>query len=232
MFMARRAMQVTINESDHRELERWVSAHRTPQQVAQRCRIILAAANSQQDKDIAESMAINAKTVALWRQRFCREGPDCLWEVAAGRGRKPQFTADKIEESTETQRSGGTLDRREALRGHVGTGGRGGVIQDGRWPMPAAALGIRGDVRDARATAPLRSLPYPPGVRKVGAGVVRCPGNVDEGVEERHKPPWPRRASARTCCRSRACSCSKRSMASCVSQQTAQQMSAINPSGE
>jgi len=41
MFMTRRAMQVTINESDHRELERWLSAHRTLQQVAQRCRIIL-----------------------------------------------------------------------------------------------------------------------------------------------------------------------------------------------
>ena len=95
-------MQVTINESDHRELERWVSAHRTPQQVAQRCRIILAAAKGQQDKDIAKSMEINFKTVALWRQRFCREGPDCLWEVAAGRGRKPQFTADKIEDIINT----------------------------------------------------------------------------------------------------------------------------------
>lgn len=89
---------VTISESDRQELERWVSAHRTPQQVAQRCRIILAAAKGQQDKDIAKSMEINFKTVALWRQRFCREGPDCLWEVAAGRGRKPRFTAGKIEE--------------------------------------------------------------------------------------------------------------------------------------
>jgi transposase len=96
--MSRRAMLVTIGESDHQELERWVSAHRTPQQVAQRCRIILAAAKGQQDKDIAKSMEINFKTVALWRQRFCREGPDCLWEVAAGRGRKPQFPASKIEE--------------------------------------------------------------------------------------------------------------------------------------
>jgi transposase len=95
-------MQVTISESDHWELERWVSAHRTPQQVAQRCRIILAAAKGQQDKDIAKSMEINSKTVALWRQRFCREGPDCLWEVAAGRGRKPQFTADKIEDIINT----------------------------------------------------------------------------------------------------------------------------------
>jgi len=96
--MARRTLLVTLSESDRRELERWVSAHRTPQQVVQRCRILLAAAKGQQDKDIAESMGINVKTVALWRKRFLSEGPDSLWEVAAGRGRKPQFTADKVED--------------------------------------------------------------------------------------------------------------------------------------
>ena len=96
--MSRHAIQVTLSETDSQELRRWVGAHLTPQQVAQRCRIILAAATGKQDKDIARSMQINYKTVALWRQRFCSEGPDCLWEVAAGRGRKPQFTADKIEE--------------------------------------------------------------------------------------------------------------------------------------
>jgi transposase len=96
--MARHTIPVTLSESDRRELERWVSAHRTPQQVVQRCRIVVAAANGQRDKDIAESMKINIKTVALWRQRFSREGPDALWEVAAGRGRKPHFTADKVED--------------------------------------------------------------------------------------------------------------------------------------
>jgi transposase len=87
-----------MSESDRQEMERWVSAHRTPQQVAQRCRIILAATKGQQDKDIAEKMQINVKTVALWRHRFSREGPDCLWEVAAGRGRKPQISTEKVEE--------------------------------------------------------------------------------------------------------------------------------------
>ena len=96
--MARNAIQVTLSDTDSQELKRWVGAHRTPQQVAQRCRIILAAAAGTQDKDIAKSMKINYKTVALWRKRFCSEGPDCLWEVAAGRGRKPQLTAEKIEE--------------------------------------------------------------------------------------------------------------------------------------
>jgi len=98
MFMPKHAIEVTIKESDRQELERWVSAHRTPQQVAQRCRVILEAAKGQQDKEIAQSMEINPKTVALWRQRFFKEGPDCLWEVAAGRGRKPQFSGDKIED--------------------------------------------------------------------------------------------------------------------------------------
>ena len=96
--MSRHAMLITLSESDRQELERWASAHRTPQQVAQRCRIVLAAANGQRDKDIAGSMNINFKTVALWRKRTLSEGPDCLWEVATGRGRKPKFTADKVEE--------------------------------------------------------------------------------------------------------------------------------------
>jgi transposase len=100
--MPRRAMQITLSESDSQELNRWVSAHRTPQQVAQRCRIILGAAKGGRDKDIAGTMQINYKTVALWRQRFLNEGPDCLWEVAAGRGRKPQLSVEKIEEVVKT----------------------------------------------------------------------------------------------------------------------------------
>lgn len=95
-------MPITLSEADSQELNRWVIAHRTPQQVAQRCRIILAAAKGGQDKDIAGTMQINYKTVALWRQRFFNEGTDCLWEVAAGRGRKPQLTVEKIEEVINT----------------------------------------------------------------------------------------------------------------------------------
>ena len=65
MFMPKHAIDVMIKESDRQELEHWVSAYRTPHQVAQRCRLILAAAKGQQDKDIAQSMEINPKTVAL-----------------------------------------------------------------------------------------------------------------------------------------------------------------------
>lgn len=95
--MPRIATPVNLTETDRRELERWVAAHNTPQQVSQRCQIVLASAGGQQDKLIADDLDINAKTVALWRKRFVGEGPDCLWEVAEGRGRKPTLTAEDIE---------------------------------------------------------------------------------------------------------------------------------------
>jgi len=95
--MPRHALPVNLTETDRLELERWVAAHRTPQQVAQRCQIVLAAAQGQQDKLIAADLDINFKTVALWRKRFVSEGPDCLWEVAEGRGRKPSLTSEDIE---------------------------------------------------------------------------------------------------------------------------------------
>ena len=77
-------------------LEQWVAAHGTPQQVTQRCRIILAAAAGRQNKEIAQELQLNFKTAALWRRRFLQAGPDCLWEVAAGRGCKPTYSASQV----------------------------------------------------------------------------------------------------------------------------------------
>ena len=95
--MPRHAPPVNLVETDRQELVRWVAAHRTPQQVSQRCRIVLAAAEGHQDAVIAEDLDVNFKTVALWRKRFIAEGPDGLWEVAEGRGRKPGLTAADVE---------------------------------------------------------------------------------------------------------------------------------------
>ena len=63
------AQPITLEAADRLELERWVAAHGTPQQVTQRCQIILAAADGCQDQEIAEDLQINFKTVALWRGR-------------------------------------------------------------------------------------------------------------------------------------------------------------------
>ena len=87
--MARHALPVNLTETDRQELERWVAAHLTPQQVSQRCRILLAAAQGQQDQLIADDLGLNFKTVALWRKRFVSEGLDGLWEVAEGPDANP-----------------------------------------------------------------------------------------------------------------------------------------------
>ncbi len=94
--MSRITVRIILSDSDREELERWVGAHRTPQQVAQRCKIILAAAQGQADRQIASDLRINFKTVALWRGRFREQGAGCLWEVASGRGRKAVYSARKI----------------------------------------------------------------------------------------------------------------------------------------
>ena len=77
-------------------MQQWVAAHGTPQQVALRCRIVLAAAEGESDVAIAERLFVNRKTVVLWRQRFCEQRLEGLWEIAAGRGRKPTYDSDKI----------------------------------------------------------------------------------------------------------------------------------------
>ncbi len=96
MVMPRTAAPICLEPQDRQELEQWVKAHNTPQQVSLRCRIILATAAGSQNQEVADELEINPKTVALWRTRFLSEGADCLWEVAEGRGRKPRYLADKV----------------------------------------------------------------------------------------------------------------------------------------
>src|ERR1700685_1941552 len=91
--MPRSAAALALAEADQLQLRQWVSAFGTPQQVALRSQIVLAAAEGQSDNAIAQHLDVNRKTVTLWRARFTQEGLDSLWEVAAGRGRKPTYCA-------------------------------------------------------------------------------------------------------------------------------------------
>jgi len=84
-----------METGDQQQIEKWLAAHGTPQQVALRNRIVLAAGEGLSDSAIAEQLQINRKTVILWRHRFAEQGPGSLWEIAPGRGRKPRYGADK-----------------------------------------------------------------------------------------------------------------------------------------
>ena len=95
--MPLRTSAIELRPRDREEIDRWIQAHGTPQQVALRSRIVLAAAEGQSDSAIARDLEVNRKTVILWRGRFAQEGLDSLWEVAPGRGRKPTFGLEKIQ---------------------------------------------------------------------------------------------------------------------------------------
>src|ERR1035441_2213272 len=90
------ALSSELSFSERQQIQQWVAAHGTPQQVALRCRIVLAAADGQSDVATAQQLSVNRKTVILWRQRFSEQRLDGLWEIAPGRGRKPSYDTDKI----------------------------------------------------------------------------------------------------------------------------------------
>lgn len=94
--MSRMSPIVSLADADRERLERWAAAHGTPQQVALRCRIVLAAAAGETNLGIASESGVDVKTVSLWRGRFIDRGPEALWEIAPGRGRKSTYSPRKI----------------------------------------------------------------------------------------------------------------------------------------
>ncbi|MBL8211933.1 MAG: IS630 family transposase [Bryobacterales bacterium] len=85
-----------LSNDDQEQIQRWVAAMGTPQQVVMRCRIVLLASAGHTETAIAEELNVNRKTVRLWKGRFVSGGVSSLWEIAPGRGRKPIYTAEQV----------------------------------------------------------------------------------------------------------------------------------------
>src|SRR5437016_6772442 len=94
--MPKIASAVVLSEADRNQLESWVRAQFTPQQVVLRSRILLMAAEGKQDLEIADDLNVNRHTPALWRKRFQTQGLDGIWEIQTGRGRKPLYDEQKV----------------------------------------------------------------------------------------------------------------------------------------
>jgi putative transposase len=63
---------VDLTADERRELEKLVRRHTTGQQLADRARIILLAADGLNNGEIARQVALEPDTVRLWRQRWLR----------------------------------------------------------------------------------------------------------------------------------------------------------------
>jgi transposase len=82
-------VDVSISDEEREVLEGWARHPKSAQVLALRCRIVLAAAEREQSKAVAERLSCTTQTVGRWRGRFARCGIDGLHdEPRPGRPRK------------------------------------------------------------------------------------------------------------------------------------------------
>lgn len=110
--MWNKAEPLPMTDDQRRILEAWVRAKNTPQGVALRARIVLAAAEGTANHRIGKDLGISRPTVLLWRGRFQEGGTDALTHIEPGRGRRPSYTAERVtqvvEATTQTKPRGAT----------------------------------------------------------------------------------------------------------------------------
>lgn len=95
--MPRPTVSRLLSEEEQEQIERWLAALGTPQQVALRCRIVRAASQGQSEAAIAAALDTSRPTVRLWKERFTQKGLAGLWEIAPGRGRKATYGPERIQ---------------------------------------------------------------------------------------------------------------------------------------
>lgn len=82
---------IRLNDEDRRKLESLVRKGTAEQRMATRARIVLAAANGEENLSIAERLSVAPHTVIKWRKRFFEEGMDGLSDRKRS-GRPPTFS--------------------------------------------------------------------------------------------------------------------------------------------
>ncbi|MCX5691301.1 MAG: IS630 family transposase [Planctomycetota bacterium] len=80
---------ITLTDQDRKTLEAWARGRSTPARLVQRAKIVLLAADGQENMEIAGEVGTDRQTVGRWRVRFAREGVDGIIKDRPRGGRKP-----------------------------------------------------------------------------------------------------------------------------------------------
>ncbi len=83
------ACEIKINDEQRNKLQKLVRARRVSVRLAQRAKIVLMAADGKMNKDIAEELGTERRTVSRWRERFAKHGFAGIEKDAPRGGRKP-----------------------------------------------------------------------------------------------------------------------------------------------
>jgi transposase len=68
--MSRKALDISLNQREREQLERWSRGHQTPRSLAERAQIVLLAAQGLRNDAIAERLRCRRARVGKWRRRF------------------------------------------------------------------------------------------------------------------------------------------------------------------
>jgi putative transposase len=98
-----KAPEIKLSNEERQGLEKLVRRHNTPQQIALRGRIVLAAADGKNNSQIAQELGVNRETPRLWRNRWLTLRPISLDDLSVEErledlprpGAPPQITADQ-----------------------------------------------------------------------------------------------------------------------------------------
>jgi transposase len=119
------APKVTVTDEDRKTLERWARGRSAPVRLMQRARIVLLAAQGQENKDIAEALGVTRQLVGRWRKRYVAQGLVGIEKDAPGRGRRATareaITARIIEWTTQRKPADATHWSTRTLAKELGT---------------------------------------------------------------------------------------------------------------
>jgi transposase len=70
--MSRKAVEITLNDTERVQLERWSRGHQTPRSLAERAQIVLLAAQGMRNDAIGDQLGCRLARVSKWRRRFAQ----------------------------------------------------------------------------------------------------------------------------------------------------------------
>jgi len=121
----RKACTIVLTKEERKTLERWTRGRRTEARVVRRAKIILAAAQGKQNKEIAQEVKSTRVTVGLWRSRFAEKRLAGITKDAPRGGRPPaqreKLAALIVERTTRTKPKNATHWSCRTLAKELGT---------------------------------------------------------------------------------------------------------------
>src|SRR6266498_1869405 len=92
-----RAVELLLSDEEREQLRGWARRRKSAQALAQRSRIVLAAASGKNNSEIAAELGITRAMAAKWRSRFASERLDGLLDEPRP-GRPRTITDAQVEE--------------------------------------------------------------------------------------------------------------------------------------